>query len=153
MVILLIRREFHLITDQRFVAFMLDKRKRTNIKNNKIQGWRLALASYGYTIQYHTGRDNVGPDTLTRATCASITNSLSKLSDIHDRLCHPGVTRLLQFVCTKNLPYSTDDVRKLCHPCGICAELKPQFYRHQQITLIRTTRPMERWNIYFKRPL
>ena len=40
----LLRREFHLITDQRSVAFMLDKRKRTKIKNNKIQGWRLELA-------------------------------------------------------------------------------------------------------------
>ena len=127
----LLRREFHLITDQRSVAFMLDKRKRTKIKNNKIQGWRLELASYGYTIQYRPGRENVGPDTLTRATCASMTNSLSKLSDIHDRLCHSGVTRLLHFVRTKNLPYSTYDIKKLCHSCRICAELKPQFYRPQ----------------------
>ena len=81
----LIRRELHLITDQRSVAFMLDNRKRTEIKNNKIQGWRLELASYSYTIQYRPGRENVGQDTLTRrATCASMTNSSSKLSDIHD---------------------------------------------------------------------
>ena len=32
------RRQFTLITDQRSVAFMLDSRKRTKIKNNKIQG-------------------------------------------------------------------------------------------------------------------
>ena len=106
----LLRREIHLITDQRTVAFMLDKRKHTQIKNNKIQGRRPELASYGSTIQYRPGREYVGPDTLTHATCASMTNSLSKLSDIHDRLCHPGVTRLLHFVRTKILPYSTDDV-------------------------------------------
>ena len=32
-------RQFTLITDQRSVAFMLDSRKHTQIKNNKIQGW------------------------------------------------------------------------------------------------------------------
>ena len=50
----LARREFTLITDQHSAAFMLDKRKRTKIKNNKIQGWRLELAafSYCYSIVY-----------------------------------------------------------------------------------------------------
>ena len=137
------RLQFHLITDQRSVAFMLDKRKRTKIKNNKIQRRQLELASYGYTIQYRSGRENDGSDTLTRATRASMTNSLSKES---------GVTRLLHFVRTNNLPYSTDDVKKLCHLCRICAELKPQFYRPQQNTLIKATEPMERWSIYFKGP-
>ena len=132
---------------------MLDKHKRTKIKNNQVQRWRLEFASYSYTIQYRPGRENIGPDTLTRATWASMTNSLSKLSDIHDRLCHPGVTRLPHFVRTKNLPYSTDDVKKLCHSCRICAELKPQFYRPQQNTLIKATQPMERWSIDFKGPL
>ena len=82
-----------------------------------------------------------------------MTHSLSKLSDIHDRLCHPGVTRLRHFVRTKNLPYSTDNVMKLCHSCRICAELKPHFYLPQQNTLIKATQPMERWSIDFKGPL
>ena len=90
----LARRQFTLITDQRSVAFMLDSRKRTKIKNNKIQGWRLELASFSYTITYRAGKDNVGPDTLTRGFCASATSTPNKLSEIHDRLCHPGVTRL-----------------------------------------------------------
>ena len=83
-----------LITDQRSVAFMLDYHKRTKIKNNKIQGWRLELASFSYTIQYRPGIDNVGPDTFTRAFCASVTESNSNLSDIHKQLSHPGVTRI-----------------------------------------------------------
>ena len=149
----LLCREFHLIIDQRSVAFMLDNRKRTKINNNKIQGWRLELASYSYTIQYRPGRENIGPDTLTRARCASTTNYSSKLSDIHEQLCHPGVTRRLHFVRIKKLPYSTDDVRKLCHSCIICAELKPQFYRPQQNPLIKATQPMEQWSIDFKEPL
>ena len=48
---------------------------------------------------------------------------------------------------------STDDVKKLCHSCRICAELKPQFYLPQQNTLIKATQPMERWSIDFKGPL
>ena len=139
----LLRREFHLITDQRSVAFMLDKRKRTKMKNNKIQGWRLEFASYVYTIQYRPGRENVGPDTLTRATCASMANSLSKLSDIHDRLCHPGVPLLLHYVRTKNLPYSTDDVKKFCHSSRICTELKPQF---TALNKIHSSRQLSPWN-------
>ena len=111
----LARREFTLITDQRSVAFMLDKRKRTKIKNNKIQGWRLELAAFSYEIKYRPGSGNVGPDTLTRAFCASISNVQSfNFTDIHNQLCHPGVTRMLHFIRSKNLPYSTDDVKKVC---------------------------------------
>ena len=145
------RHHFTLITDQRSVAFILDNRKRTKIKNNKIQGWRLELASYGYTIKYRPGVDNVGPDTLTRAFCAALPQT--RLDELHNELCHPGTTRLLHFVRSKNLPYSTDDVKKVCSSCKICAELKPQFYRPPAHTLIKSTQPMERWSIDFKGPL
>ena len=83
------------------------------IKNNKIQGWRLELESFSYTITYRPGKDNVCPDTLTRDLCASATSTPNKLSEIHDQLCHPGVTQLLHFARTKNLPHSTDDVKRL----------------------------------------
>ena len=142
-----------LITDQRSVAFMLDNRKRTKVKNNKIQGWRLELASFSYTIQYRPGIDNVGPDTFTRAFCASVTESNSNLSDIHKQLSHPGVTRMLHFVRSKNLPYSTNEVKKVCSSCRMCAELKPRFHKPPMGTLIKSTQPMERLNIDFKGPL
>ena len=45
-------KHFTLITDQCSVAFVMDNRKRTKIKNNKILNWRLELASLSYTIQY-----------------------------------------------------------------------------------------------------
>ena len=150
---LLARQHFMLITDQRSVAFMLDNRKRTKIKNNKIQGWRLELASFSYTIQYRPGIDNVGPDTFTRAFCASVTESNSNLSDIHKQLSHPGVTRMLHFVRSKNLPYSTNEVKKVCSSCRMCAELKPRFHKPPMGTLIKSTQPMERLNIDFKGPL
>ena len=44
------RQHFTLVTDQRSVSFMLDNRKRTKIKNNKIQSWRLKLAHYSCNI-------------------------------------------------------------------------------------------------------
>ena len=80
----LARQHFTLITDQLSVAFMLDNRKRTKIKNNKIKCWRLELASYSYSIQYRPGKDN-GPDALTRAFCANMSDS--NLVEIHVGLC------------------------------------------------------------------
>ena len=75
------------------------------------------------------------------------------LKIIHAQLCHPGVTRLFHFVKTKNLPYSTDEVKKVCSNCRICAELKPKFYKPDSSTLIQSIRPMEWVNINFKGPL
>ena len=148
----LARQHFTLVTDQRSVAFMFDNRRRTKIKNNKIQEWRLELASFSYTIKYRPGEQNVVSDALTRAFCCSA-SSVSSLSDIHDGLCHPGVTRLLHFVRSKNLPFSTEDVKKTCASCKICASLTPQFYRPEEVSLVKATQPMERLSIDFKGPV
>jgi len=56
-------------------------------------------------------------------------------------------------VRTRNLPYSSDDVKKLIKSCRICAEHKPQFFRPKTGTLIKATQPFERLNIDFKGPL
>ena len=93
---LLAGRHFTLVTDQRSVAFMLDNRKRSKVKNNKIQVWRLELASFCYTVKYRPGKDNVAPDSFTRAFLSAI--PASDLDDIHKALCHPGVTRMLHFI-------------------------------------------------------
>ena len=142
------RQHFTLVTDQRSVAFMLDNRKRTKIKN-KIQCWRLELACYSYTIKYRPGAANAAPDSLTRAFCAS-TGTESRLMKIDSDLCYPGVTRLLHFVRMKNLPFSTDDVRKVCSSCRVCAELKPSFFRPEESRLIKATRSFERISVDFK---
>ena len=109
------RQHFTLVTDQRSVSFMRDNRKRTKIKNNKIQCWRLELSFCSYTILYLPGEDNAAADSLTWAQCKAM--SSSNLSEIHDALGHPGVARLLHFARTKNLPFSTEDVRKVCSNC------------------------------------
>ena len=148
---LLAGRHFIIVTDQRSVAFMLDNRRRSKIKNDKIQGWRLELACFSYSIRYRPGAQNVAPDTFSRATCGAI--SSSNLNQIHEGLCHPGVVRMLHFIRTKNLPFSTDDVKRVCSSCRICCEIKPSFHRPQESTLIKATQPMERLSIDFKGPL
>ena len=144
-------KHFTLVTDQRSVAFMMDKRKRTKIKNTKILNWRLELASLSYTIVHRPGSLNVVADTLSRASCATVNND-GTLYDIHAGLCHPGVTRLLHYVRSKNLPFSTEDVKKVCQSCKICAEIKPRYHRNQGV-LIKSTQPMERTSIDFKGPV
>ena len=150
---LLMRQHFYLVTDQRSVAFMLDSRKKTKIKNNKIMCWRLELSSFSYSIRYRPGSQNCGPDTLTRVLCAAISRSGSELEALHKELCCPGVTRFWHFVRSKNLPYSLEDIKKCCDKCGVCALVKPRFFSPGSNTLIKATQPMERWNIDFKGPL
>ena len=133
------------------MAFMIDNRKRSKIKNNKIQSWRLELASFSYTVKYRPGKDNVAPDSFTRAFVAPM--STSRLSEIHNGLGHPVVTRMLHFVRSKNMPFSTECVKKTCSTCRICAELKPQFCRPTPGTLTKSTQPTQRLGIDFKGPL
>ena len=93
------------------------------------------LVSYSYNILYRPGKENAAADSLTRGFCSS--TSISSLAEIHVCLCHPGITRLLHFVRTKYLPFSTGDIRKVCFSCRICAELKPSFYKREESHLIK----------------
>jgi len=60
---------------------------------------------------------------------------------------------MLHFVWAKNLPYSTDDVKKVCTTRRTCAEFKPRFYAPQEAKLIKATLPFERLSIDFTGPL
>lgn len=148
----LLGNHFKLVTDQRSVSFMFDKQNRGKIKNEKIQRWRIELASFSYDIVYRSGEKNVAPDAFSRIQCSMVTQDEKTLKQLHESLCHPGVTRMIHFVKCRNLPYSVDDVRKLCKSCPTCAELKPR-YPKVQGTLIKATHPLERLNIDFKGPL
>ena len=172
--------KFTLVTDQRSIAFMFNTQQKTKIKNDKILRWRIELSTYNYDIQYRPGSLNEAPDALSRI-CASSSLALSRicasplnlqtihpetvsricasssgldLYTIHEDLCHPGITRMLHFVKSRNLPFSVEDVRAARRSCQTCAECKPEFYRSPQpATLIRSTRPFERLNVDFKGPL
>ena len=134
-------RHFTLITDQKSVAFMFHTMHKSNIKNDKIMRWRLELADYSFDIRYRPGEQNIPPDTFSRAYCSAI--STDTLFEFHRRLCHPGITRMMHFVRSKNLPFSVEDVKKVTTSCPACAECKPRFNGLQQSTLIKATRPFE----------
>ena len=144
-------RKFTLVTDQKAVSFMLHPKRLGKIKNNKIQMWRVKLGNFDYDIKHLPGKSNLAPDALSRA--CSITPFTEDLSQLHNKLGHPGISRLSHFVRSKNLPFSTEDVKKVCTSCKICAELKPQFYRRPPERLIKSLRPWDRISIDFKGPL
>ena len=116
--------QFTLVTDQRSIAFMFDGKKCSKIKNNKIQSWRiLELASLAYNVHFRPGKENITPDTLMHAFWANSHNR--NLQELHENLCHSGISRLVHYVQAKNLPFSLEDVKKVCLSCQVCAELKP----------------------------
>ena len=144
-------KHFTLLTDQHSVAFMFSNTLRGKIKNDKILRWRIELSTYNYDILYRPGKLNESPDALSRGTCASAHDD--RLRALHDKLCHPGVTRFFHFVKARNLPFSIEDVRTMTRNCPVCAECKPHFYRPDKVHLIKATRPFERLSIDFKGPL
>ena len=90
------RSKFKLITDARSLSFIYNNRRRTKVKNAKINDWRMELSEFSFDIEYRPGKTNVAADTLSRVNCAAM--QTSTLQELHDNLCHPGVTRLLHFV-------------------------------------------------------
>ncbi|XP_045445671.1 uncharacterized protein LOC123653729 [Melitaea cinxia] len=127
----LIGRHFLLITDQQFVAFMFNKTHSNKIKNEKIERWRLEFSCFKYDIVYRPGKQNFAADTLSRV-CMHINtlSNSSKLVELHRSLCHPGITRMVHWVRSKNLPYSIEEVKRMTAACPICAEIKPRYIKH-----------------------
>ena len=148
----LLGRKFSIKTDQEAVSYIFNSKHKSKIKNEKLYRWRLELAGYTYDIVHKKGVDNVVPDTFTRVYC-SLVNGQS-LYQLHDSLCHPGVTRMTAFVRSRNLPHSVEEVRKTTADCNVCAECKPRFYKPPESShLIKATQPFERLNLDFKGPL
>ena len=147
----LLGRYFTFITDQKSVSFMFDIKNHGKIKNDKILRWRLASSCCSFNIVYRPGNENNAADTLSRTPCLAI--NPNHLKDIHDALCHPGITCMIHFVRSKNLPYSVDEIKKICPDCNIYAKIKLQYYKPTEATLIKATQPFERLNIDYKGPL
>ena len=169
----LIGNHFKLLTDQRSVAFMFDSKQKGKIKNEKIQRWRLELSCFKFDSVYRPGECNAAADSFSRMKICSTTvisgdsvfsecynpvrlsaniNSVD-LPLIHDNLCHPGITRMMHFVRTKNLPFSLDDVKRVTSQCKACAETRPRYYKPPEASLIKATRAYERLSVDFKGPL
>ena len=129
----LLGRHFILLTDQKALSFIFDQNHSSRIKNDKIMRWRLELSPFSYDIQYRPGKENVSADALSRICNASTTNS--KLYEMHQALCHPGITRFYHWVRSKNLPYSLDDVKSMTLSCPICSEVKPRFHKQTNMLI------------------
>jgi len=145
------RQHFTLQTDQKSVTFMFNQKHKGKIKNDKMLCWRIELSCYSFDIVYKPSWDNIPPDALSRISYA-LPNDES-LWQLHDALCHPGVTRLAHFIRIRNLPYSIADIKRVVSSCQICCECKPQFYWPEPGNLVKATQPFERLNIDFKGPL
>ncbi|XP_029646102.1 uncharacterized protein LOC115219939 [Octopus sinensis] len=113
--------------------------------------WRIALFPYSYDIRYRPGLSNITPDAFTRLRCSEI--SSHSLYELHAALCHPGGVRHHHFVCSRNLPYSLENVKQICRHCSICQEVKPQYYKPDSVNLIKAMQPFERTSIDFKGPI
>ena len=141
---------FNVVTDQKSVSFMFDHHKASKIKHDKIARWRLELSEYNFNIQYRPGSENTAADPLSRVSSCKDTAALTTL---HERLCHPGVTRLNHYVKTRNLPYSLNEIRQVIDNCKACKELKPRFFKPPSSSLISATRSWERVSMDFIGPL
>lgn len=154
----LLGRSFTLITDQQSVAYLLDGRPKSKIKNAKINRWRLELAEFQFEIKYRPGNDNSMADALSRvAACQSIDNlDAERLIElIHNNMGHPGVQRTATLV--KNLVQNrekgvTKKVKQFIDECKICAELKPRFVSQPIGKLVQSTEPWQRLSIDFMGP-
>ena len=61
-----------LITDPKYVLFMLNLQTKRKIKNDKICCWRLELPSYSFDIVFCPDEDNIVANTFSRVYCLAI---------------------------------------------------------------------------------
>ena len=113
----------------------------------------MEFGCYEYDIMYRPGKNNIPADTLSRAQCNALSN-MGRLHEIHENLCHClCITRLAHFVKVRNLPYSIEEIKRVCAASAVCARWKPCFYTPEAGCLVKATQPMERLSIDFKGPL
>lgn len=65
------------------------------------------------------------------------------------RIVSLRVTQMLCFVCTKNLPFPVEEMKKICSSCMVCTELKPKCFHPDKGIFIKTTHPIEHLSINF----
>ena len=79
--------------------------------------------------------------------------TLNNSNELHQSLCHPGVTHMTHFVKSRNLPFSIEEIRRIMESCKTRREFKPQYYHPGSSHLIKVTQPFERLSLDFKGPL
>ena len=101
-------KHFTFTTDQKSVAFVFNKTHGSEIKNDEIMRWRIELSNYDFDIKYRCGKRNVAADALSTINCFKL--NVEDLHELHNTLCHPGVTRMTRYVKVRNVPFSVDDI-------------------------------------------
>ena len=122
-------------TDMRSVVFMLADNK-SKFNNEKLTRWRPELAEFRYDISYKTGIDNVGADALSRIAAIGSFPKLRKLLDVHGNLAHPRVTRMWNYVCRHNFPFSHEDIKTVIKTSEDCCVTNPRFIKSTNGKLI-----------------
>ena len=102
----------------------------------------MELGCYEYDIMYRPGKNNIPADMLSRAQCNAL-NNMGRLHEIHENLCHPGIARLANFVKVRNLPYSIEEVKRVCAASAVCTRWKLRFYTPEAGHLVKAIQPME----------
>ena len=93
----LLNTHFKVITDQESESFIYGPKHKGKVKNEKYKGGRLNSPVFSFDVVYRPGPENTAADALSRATCGA--SSLeATLQDLHNSLCHPGITRMYHFV-------------------------------------------------------
>ena len=64
-----------------------------------------------------------------------------------------GVTSMVHFIRSKNLPYFVEDVRKITTSFQLCAWVKLRYNKPRKVQLIKATQLFERLSIDIKGPL
>ena len=100
---------------------MFNTKQRGKIKNQKIMHWRIELFCYNLDILYHPGAENIAHDTLSLYFGAAVPAGVN-IAELHNSLCHPGITRMLHFVQTNNLLFSVEKVKLVTKVCRVFAE-------------------------------
>lgn len=70
----------------------------------------MELGELSFNIKYQPGKSNVAADASSHVYCASVISQCVTLVDLHEKLCHPGVSRLLHFS-----PFQLKLLRKYVH--------------------------------------
>jgi hypothetical protein len=159
----LLGQRFSLVTDNLGCKYLFDDGKpKSEIKNAKIQRWRLATSDLDFSVTYKPGKTNGVADALSRVTVVRADDAadfvpLSVLVEsIHRQLGHPGVKRTISFLKEKHpgrMKGATPIVTNVIAKCEICARLKPRHPKPVMGQLITSTRPFERMSIDFIGPM
>lgn len=107
---------------------MFDNKNPGQILNQKILRSQIELSQFKYEILFIVPANlmQLFINYRVRVVQAYVIHHL--LHEIHVSGCLPGITRVYHFVKLKNLPFSLDDVRRVCNACKICLEIKPHIY-------------------------